>query len=82
MKIRAAGASDRFHVTKPVDARLRARGVSMADVRHALAGARVCVARTDGTFGVGGVDIDGSPLSLVVSMADGDGILVLSEDER
>lgn len=82
MQIRAAGANDRFHVTKPVDERLRARGVSMADVRHALARARVCVERGDGTYGVGGVDIDGSPLSLVVSMADGGGLLIISEDER
>ena len=82
MQIRAAGESDRLHVTKPVDERLRSRGVSMADVRHALAGARVCVGREDGTFRVGGVDIDGSPLSLVVSMSASGEVLVVSEDER
>lgn len=82
MQIRAAGSTDRFHVTKPVDERLRARGISMADVRHALAGARVCVERADGTYGVGGVDIDGSPLSLIVSMHDGGGVLIVSEDDR
>ena len=82
MRIRAAGLNDRLHVTKPVDERLRARGISMADVRHALTNARVCLARGDGTFGVGGVDIDGSPLSLIVSLHDGEGVLVVSEDDR
>ena len=82
MQVRAAGANDRFHVTRPVDERLRSRGTSLADVRHALAGARMCIDRDDGTYRVGGVDLDGSPLSLVVSIADGGAVLVLSEEER
>ena len=82
MQIRAAGANDRFHVTKPVDERLRARGISMADVRSVLASARVCLRHDDGTFGVGGVDIDGVPLNLIVSVVDSGDVLVLSEGEK
>ena len=82
MQIRAAGASDELHVTKPLDERLRARGVSVADVRHALTGARVCVEREDGTYRVAGVDLDGSPLSLVISLPALGGVLVLSEEDR
>ena len=82
MQVRAAGASHRFLVTGPVDERLRERGVSLADIRHALADARLCITRDDGTFRVGGMDLDGSPLSLVVSLADGGTIVVVSEDGR
>lgn len=82
MQIRAAGANDNFHVTQPVDDFLRGRSLSMADVRTALAGARFCIKRDDGTYSIGGVDIDGAPLSLVVSIVDGGGVLVVSEDER
>jgi len=81
MQVRAAGANDRFHVTGPVDERLRARGASMADVRHALAFARVCMQGDDGTYRVGGVDLDGGPLSLIVSIANG-AVVVISEADR
>lgn len=82
MQVRAAGANDGFHVTRPVDERLRERGTSMADVRHALAGARMCMQRDDGTFRVAGVDLDGSPLSLIVSIVDGSSVVVVSEENR
>ncbi len=82
MQVRAAGANDGFHVTRPVDERLRERGTSMADVRHALAGARVCMHRGDGTYRVGGLDLDGAPLSLVVSSVDGSAVVIVSEEER
>lgn len=82
MQLRAAGANDRFHVTRPVDERLRARGTSMADVRHALTGARMCVHRSDGTYRIGGFDLDGSPLSLIVSIGDAGDVVVVSEDAR
>lgn len=81
-RVRAAGASHRFSLTDPVDERLRERGVSLADIRHALSAARLCISRGDGTFRIGGRDLDGSPLSLVVSIADGGTVLVVSEDDR
>jgi hypothetical protein len=54
----------------------------MADVRHALAGARVCMQRDDGTYRVGGIDLDGAPISLIVSIVDGGTVVVMSEAER
>ncbi len=81
MQIRAAGANDRFHVSHPLDDRLRDLGLTSNDVRHALTGARMCVARDDGTFRVGGVDLDGAPLTLIVSVRN-DSVVVLSEVER
>ena len=81
MRVRSAGAQDRFRVTAPVDQRLRDGDLTMADVRHALAGARVCMARGDGTFRVGGPDLDGAALSLIVLVED-DSVVVLSEETR
>lgn len=81
MQVRDAGANDRFHVTRPLNDSLLARGLTMADVRHALSGARVCMERGDGTYRVGGVDLDGAPLSLVVA-PDGGVVVVISEEDR
>jgi hypothetical protein len=83
MHIRSAGANDRYQVTAPVDGQLRARGLTLADIGHALSRARVCIARDDGTYGIGGVDLDGGPLTLVVAVPDGDGgVLVVSQEDR
>lgn len=81
MLVRAASTSDRFRVTGPVDEQLRRTGRTMADVRHALGGARVCMDRRDGTFRVAGSDLDGAALSLIVTVED-DTVVVISEDER
>jgi len=80
-RVRDAGTNDRFRVTAPVDQKLRDGHLTMGDVRHALAGARVCVEREDGTFRVGGPDLDGAALSLVVIVED-ESVIVISEEER
>jgi hypothetical protein len=81
MHVRAAGAEDRFHVTRLVNERLRDRGLTMRDVRHALIGARLCMDRGDDTFRIAGTDLDGAPLSLIVTVEDGS-VVVIAEDER
>jgi len=81
MQVRAAGANDRFRVTAPVDEQMRDGGRTMGDVRHALAHARVCMDRGDGTFRVGGTDLDGAALSLIVTVEHGT-VVVISEERR
>lgn len=81
MEVRAAGATDRFRVTRDLTERLRDRGLTPTDVRHALSGARICVERPDGSWRIAGTDLDGAPLSLIVSIGT-DGVVVHAEGER
>ena len=53
-----------------------------AAILEVLAGARMCVERSDGTFRIGGVDLDGSPLSLVVSIGEGGAVVVTAEGDQ
>ena len=81
MRVRAAGANDRFRVTALINEQLRDRGLTVGDVRSALSGARVSIDRGDGTFRVGGTDLDGAALSLIVTLEE-DSIEVISEAGR
>lgn len=69
--IHGYAAANRIEVSGHARKRMRQRGVSHNDLRHALANATGCRTQPEGRWRVEGADLDGDLLSAVVVIEDG-----------
>jgi hypothetical protein len=69
--IRGYATANRISIADHAWRRMGERGARYEDVRHALAGARRCVAVERGRWKVSGEDLDGDELILVVAIESG-----------
>lgn len=69
--IRGYAAANRIRILRHAWQRMSERGAQYEDVRHALSGARKCMAADQGRWKVTGDDLDGDELTLVVAIEAG-----------
>jgi hypothetical protein len=69
--IRGYALAGRMTVSPHAAIRMRERGVTFSDIRHAIKVATVCVSEPDGRWRVDGEDFEGDPLTLVVALEYG-----------
>lgn len=69
--IRGFASAGRLRIELHARQRMRERGASFADVKHALAGAQRCRLQENGRWRVDGEDLDGDELTAVVVLESG-----------
>jgi hypothetical protein len=69
--IHGHAAANRIEMTHHARQRMRERGVSYSDLRHALAKATGCHAEPEERWRVDGADLDGDDLSVVLVIEEG-----------
>lgn len=69
--IRGFAAAGRIHITKHGRKRMNMRGVTYADLRHALTNVTACKAGDDEKWIAESTDLSGDPMSVVIAFWDG-----------
>lgn len=68
--IRSCGTNGRLMITQTAEQRLRRKGITLRDVRHALTTVFDCKLQANASWKVKGHDLDGDDLVLVVTLAN------------